>query len=288
MRAVVLLITVVFVGFLSACSPHLDNLGTYQQYQKDTTAIKNYLAQNNIVATKLPSGIWFAIDAQGSGIRATYSDTISVTYKMKLIPSNTVADQSATSTDFRLSDLVPGVQIALPYFQRGAKGRIFIPSFYGYQTTVNGAIPANSNLIFDFNLINVKDYQLKVDTIGIDNYLSSHNINAFKDRSGLRYTVDTLGSGTSIPGITDSVSVKYSLKYFDGNVIQSQSTPIKVPLASLIMAWQIALPLVPEGSYMTLYVPSSLAYGSTTTGPSGILPNSSLVFNIKLVKVYHR
>ena len=59
----------------------------------------------------------------------------------------------------------------------------------------NGVIPANSNLIFEFELVNVLDYQLKLDTMDIDKYLTKNSITAMKDASGLRYTIDVAGIG---------------------------------------------------------------------------------------------
>jgi len=285
MRVALILVVVGVIVQLSSCSPHVDGINVVDQYKKDTTAIRDYVAQNGIPATKLAQGVWFVFDKMGDGGRATFTDTATLVYKLKLLPSGTVVeDNSATQGNFNLSYLPSGVQIALPLFPSGSKGRIFFPSYYGYQNQVNGNIPANSNLIFEFSLLGVSDYHLRKDTVLINDYINSHDISAFFDPSGLRYTIDSLGTSQQIPQVTDSVTVKYTVKLFDGSVLQQQTTPVKFLLSDLILAWKIALPIVPEGSVITFYAPSSYAYGANPSS-SAILPNTNLIFNVKLVKV---
>ena len=48
--------------------------------------------------------------------------------------------------------------------------------------------------------------------------------------------------------------------------------------------WQIALPMMKEGSKWMLYIPPNLAYGERGAGRA-IGPNETLVFEIELLKV---
>ncbi|MGC4021825.1 MAG: FKBP-type peptidyl-prolyl cis-trans isomerase [Cyclobacteriaceae bacterium] len=252
---------VVLIGLFSSCSPNFDTPASIVQFQKDTASINSYLRANNINAKRLNSGICFIVDSAATGIRATYNDTMNITYKLKLLSDGTVAEQSTTPTAKVLSSQIGGIQIAMPYFQKGSKGRIFIPSIYGYQNSTVGSIPANSNLIYEFKLNDVKDYHIGVDTVTIDDYLSAHGIQATKDVHGLQFVIDSLGHGTNIT-ISDSVTVNYSMSLLSGESVTAYNGPNKYLLQDVpVLAWQIALPLVPEGSFITLYVPSSLGYG---------------------------
>jgi len=51
--------------------------------------------------------------------------------------------------------LIPGFREAFLKLNIGDKAKVFIPSFLGYGAVQNGPIPANSNLIFDIELVDV-------------------------------------------------------------------------------------------------------------------------------------
>jgi FKBP-type peptidyl-prolyl cis-trans isomerase FkpA len=272
---------------LAACSlPSPSSIGTVQQFQKDTAAIRKYIQQNNILATELPSGVWFIVDSASIGIRPTFNDVVTVSSKTRLMTDNSLVDQSSAFSE-ALSNKLSGIQIALPQFPSGSKGRIFIPSYYGYQDRVNGSIPANSNLIIEFKLKEVSDPQISLDTASIGSYLRSQSIsfNTDPQGSGLIYKVDTVGTG-AVPLLIDSVVVKYKSTLFStGSVVDQKTAPVKFALSTLILGWQIGLPLIPEGGTITLYIPSSLAYGPTSN--SGIPAKSILVCTVQLKKVIH-
>jgi len=260
---------------MSSClkNPGVDQT-TSSQFTKDTVAITAYLKQNNIWATRLPMGIWFIVDSATEGIHPTFRDSIKLKYTTRLLADNSILDQSTRPKHFVLDSLLYGIQVALNQFQTGSKGRIFIPSYY----------TGSSNWIFEFQLADVKDYQLKLDAAAIDAYLSGHSISAIKDASGLRFTFDTLVIGSRVL-LTDDVQVNYTAKnLFDGSVVD-QGISVSIQVANSVLGFQIGLQKMPEGSTFTLYVPSSLAYGSPGNGK--IKPNTNLVFTVKLLKVIH-
>ena len=282
MRTLIFLLILLVVGACSFPTPATSDIPA--QYVKDTTAIRSYLTQNGIAATKLSPGIWIAIDSVAAGIRPVFSDSMVISYKMKLLPNEVIVDQSATSANLILSQLIFGLRIGMPYFQKGSKGRVFIPSYYGYQDVAYGNVPANSSLIFDFKLIDVKDSNLKADTVKINQYLKDHAISAQTDASGLRYSIDSLHNG-STPSIINSVAVTYVVKdMVSGKVIDQATTPTSFRLADALLFWQVALPLLPEGSKATLYVPSSLTMlpGTTNTDPQ----YNNLICEVHLVEVH--
>ena len=52
----------------------------------------------------------------------------------------------------------------------------------------------------------------------------------------------------------------------------------------MIPGWTEGLQLMSEGSEYRLFIPSELAYGSKGSGDK-ILPNATLIFDVKLIKV---
>ncbi len=278
------------LALLNSCSSpsSMDQVG---QFNKDTTSIESYLLQNNIKATKFISQGsfvgWYIVDSAASGFRPNFVDTVSLTYSIKLIPSGAVVDNAATPVSIPLPQLVPlGVQLLLPEFQKGSKGRIFVPSFYGYGGTTSGNIPANSNLIVQFHLVDLKDHQLIQDTTAIGKYLKSEQITNYSiDPSGIRFVIINQGTGAS-PSLTDSVKVTYTTALIPSDQVVGQSSAaIEFLVSDLIEAWKIALPYIKVGGSMAIYAPSGLAYGPNSV--PNIPVSSNLVFSIQLLSVKH-
>lgn len=115
-------------------------------------------------------------------------------------------------------------------------------------------------------------------------YLNSKGIVATQDSRGFFYTIDASTSAdTSHPISCSDVSVTYTGTFLDGTVFDSTgaATPASFSLGSTIIGWQEAVPLMPKDAIMHLYLPPSLAYGSSDY--HNIPANSYLIFTIKLL-----
>ena len=103
--------------------------------------------------------------------------------------------------------------------------------------------------------------------------------------SGLQYLVVKEGSGKK-PGPNDVVTVHYTGRLIDGTVFDSsveRGEPATFAVGQVIPGWVEGLQLMSEGSAYRLFIPSELAYGEHGTGP--IQPNSTLIFDVQLLKV---
>lgn len=103
--------------------------------------------------------------------------------------------------------------------------------------------------------------------------------------SGLQYQIVKEGNGPK-PGINDSVTVHYTGRLIDGTVFDSsveRGEPATFGVGQVIPGWVEGLQLMSEGSAWRLFIPSNLAYGKHGTGP--IQPNSTLIFDVQLIKV---
>lgn len=103
--------------------------------------------------------------------------------------------------------------------------------------------------------------------------------------SGLQYEVITKGNGKT-PSATDTVTVHYTGTLLDGTVFDSsveRGEPATFALNQVIKGWTEGLQLMKEGDKFKFFIPSELAYGPN--GSRNIEPNSTLIFEIELLKV---
>lgn len=103
--------------------------------------------------------------------------------------------------------------------------------------------------------------------------------------SGLQYLVVKEGNGKKT-GPNDVVTVHYTGRLIDGTVFDSsveRGEPATFAVGQVIPGWVEGLQLMSEGSAYRLFIPSELAYGEHGTGP--IQPNSTLIFDVQLLKV---
>ncbi len=104
--------------------------------------------------------------------------------------------------------------------------------------------------------------------------------------SGLQYKVVEEGTGKT-PGKEDRVQVHYRGTLIDGTEFDSsysRGEPAIFGVNQVIPGWTEAIMLMKEGSKYQVVIPSDIAYG--VNGAGGIIgPNSTLIFDIELIKV---
>ena len=102
---------------------------------------------------------------------------------------------------------------------------------------------------------------------------------------GLEYKVLQQGTGPK-PTAGDEVTVNYRGTFVDGKEFDSsykRNEPLTLPVSGVIKGWTEALQMMPVGSKWELVIPPSLAYGDR--GRQGMPPNSTLVFEVELLKI---
>lgn len=104
--------------------------------------------------------------------------------------------------------------------------------------------------------------------------------------SGLQYKILTEGTGIK-PTEADEVEVHYRGTTLDGEEFDSsyeRGEPVKFRLNTVIKGWTEGLQHVKEGSKVILWIPADLGYGQG--GQGSIEPNSTLIFEVELIKVH--
>lgn len=93
----------------------------------------------------------------GEGPNPTLADVAVINYK-GMLKDGKVFDEGKQAP-LPLEGVIPGFTKALQQMQRGGKYRIEIPAKLGYGERAAGPIPANSDLVFDVELIGFMDAQ---------------------------------------------------------------------------------------------------------------------------------
>lgn len=104
------------------------------------------------------SGLQYKIDRAGTGKRPSATDTVKVHYKGQLL-NGKVFDSSyerGEPIEFPLNQVITGWTEGLQLLKAGGKITLYIPAQLAYGEQSTGGIPANSPLIFDVELLEVK------------------------------------------------------------------------------------------------------------------------------------
>ena len=139
-------IGVIFLGFVMAsCLNSDDGTDPYTLLTQQVATIDSYLAANNISAIEDINGIRITIDELGTGFPAKVSSTIKVDYVGKLFDGGATFDQGTVSG--LLSSYIDGWKLAFTTIPVGSKGKIYIPSVWGYGPGGAGSIPGDAILV---------------------------------------------------------------------------------------------------------------------------------------------
>ena len=109
---------------------------------------------------KTPSGLMYKIDKKGSGDYAKAGDIVSVHYT-GFLPDGTKFDSSVDRgepIEFPLGQgrVIKGWDEGITLLNIGSKATLIIPPSLGYGSRAMGPIPANSILIFEVELVDIK------------------------------------------------------------------------------------------------------------------------------------
>jgi FKBP-type peptidyl-prolyl cis-trans isomerase FkpA len=132
-----------------------------KQKETDAKAIADYIAKNNLAnVQKTASGLNYIITQPGTGKQATPSSVVSVKYTGKLLDGtefDSSERQGGQPVEFPLNQVIPGWTEGIALMKEGSKATLIIPSEMAYGQQGRPGIPKNSVLLFDVELLQVKD-----------------------------------------------------------------------------------------------------------------------------------
>lgn len=145
-----------------------------KQTDTDIKIIEDYIAENNLNASKTESGLHYVIEEEGDGPEVNQGDTVAVNYTGYVL-DGTVFDTSLEEVarannkfmegrpyepiEFQVGTgrVIPGWDEGLQHLRKGSKAKLLIPSTLAYgNQQVSPEIKANSVLIFDVEVTDVK------------------------------------------------------------------------------------------------------------------------------------
>ena len=107
----------------------------------------------------LPSGLQYKVIKEGVGKTPKATDTVTTNYRGTLI-DGTEFDSSykrGQPASFPVNGVIPGWTEALQLMKTGSKWQLFIPATLAYGERGSGAIGPNAVLIFEIELISIKE-----------------------------------------------------------------------------------------------------------------------------------
>ena len=126
----------------------------------DDKLLADYLAAKSLTGyQKTTSGIYYKVLTAGSGTMPITNDNVVYLYYTGLLLNGTIFDAyniAGTGTNFDVPNVIPGLQEMLKKFTTGTTVSTFIPSRLAYARSATGAIPANSNIQFDFSIVSAQ------------------------------------------------------------------------------------------------------------------------------------
>lgn len=138
---------------LISCSKDKDENIDYTA--KNEVEIKAYIAKNNLTALRSDTGLYYVINAAGTGAQPTATSNVTVAYK-GYYTNGTVFDKSdASGISFGLNRVIAGWTEGIQYFKTGGNGILLVPAHLAYGSSDYRGIPGGSVLIFDVKLISV-------------------------------------------------------------------------------------------------------------------------------------
>ena len=213
---------------------------------------------------------------------------------------------------FALTDVIDGWQLAFTRLPLGTKGKVFIPSYWGYGTQGRSpSIPGNATLVFeivDFENVQITDKQYarwQTDTTAIENYLETKEITDYdtltyfdpatvdaRKNMGIRYKIQTEGTGPTITWFDDlKIKIKYRTITADDKIINSNyNDVITTKPVDQIPGVRAALLTMKQGGKGTFYIPSGLGFGprvirDSATGTILVPANANLIVDLEVVDV---
>jgi FKBP-type peptidyl-prolyl cis-trans isomerase FkpA len=140
------------------------NTAAFEKAKKD---LDDYIVKNKINAAKTAKGVYVEVKKAGTGAPADSGKLVGVKYNGTLLDGtffdgNMGADRKDT-LQFPVSSgaMIPGFDEAVRGQKVGAVLKVYIPAQYGYGAQGRDVIKPFSNLIFDINVIDVKEVPKK-------------------------------------------------------------------------------------------------------------------------------
>ncbi len=256
--------------------------------QVEEEQINAYMKKNDLTGfIKDTSGYYYQIVNPGTtGDLLKYSSYVSLSQKTTSINKDVDYEFSIYNPQSNYVGYITPIswRETLIKVKKGAQVRIITPSYLAFGKDGSGSsIPGNAILDTKITVVDDSDRPAYEDGL-IQNFLTENKITAVKDTSGIYYQIITPGTGTAITSTSATLKVAYTGRLLTGTIFDrtTSSSPLTIGLNNVIVGWQRGVPKIKAGGKIRLFIPSRLAYGSSS---SNVPANSILDFDIDLIDV---
>jgi FKBP-type peptidyl-prolyl cis-trans isomerase FkpA len=138
-----------------------------KQKDRDIKEVEAYLAKNNITAQKTAKGCFVSIEQQGTGAKADSGKLVKLMYTGKLFNGvefdsnrDKLKNPDGKPLEFVIGSgsMIQGFDDGVRAFNKGGKGKIYVPSMLGYGPQAGSAeMKPYSQLIFEIEVVDVTD-----------------------------------------------------------------------------------------------------------------------------------
>lgn len=175
--------------------------------------------------------------------------------------------------------VIEGWELALPYLHEGDSATVYLPSSLGYGARGAGhAIPPHAILVFDIHLIDVYNFQVRLeqDMARIKAEVDKRGVPVQRSKRGVFYYQTKTGGGTQ-PDTGKEVAIRYSMKNLSGEELKNTgSEPVSFTLGEeeIIEGIEDVVVNLRVGSRAVLFIPSPLGYGRMA---SNVVPSNTIL-----------
>ncbi len=109
----------------------------------------------------LPSGVRYFVINTGEGVHPSQNDTVVIHLKGTTPDGKVFEDtyQKKQPVSGKVSSLIPGIAQTIPMMGVGDRWKLYIPAKLAYGEAGNALVPANSTLIVDLALLDVRSFR---------------------------------------------------------------------------------------------------------------------------------
>jgi len=146
----------------------IDSVITYEQFQQaalhtkqeqEIQAIEQYLQERNLNVSPLDNGLYYIDTKKGNGEFPKEGQTCVMNYTGMFL-DGTIFDSSIEREPFEFKlgrgEVIKGWDLGVAMMQKGGKAILVLPSHIAYGERGAGTIPANTPLVFEVELLNIK------------------------------------------------------------------------------------------------------------------------------------